>query len=84
MTILDEKEWSRLKQAMARREVVKIERNYVQLNASVSFFTREVTFPWPVDMILTVRVKFQGGIWHQHFESVEAAREAIKKWDGWL
>ena len=83
MTILDEKEWSRLKRAMTRREIVKIEREYVPLNASVSFFTREVTFPWPVDMILTVRVKFQGGVWHQHFESAEQAKRTLDAWNGY-
>lgn len=84
MTLLTENDWKAVRSALNARKDIEIDRTYVPTNTRVVVNVRMVSEPWAVAAVVKVTGYFQGGTWHQYFESVEAAREAIKKWDGWL
>lgn len=83
MTILDEKDWNRVQSALERMESIEIERAYQPLNVRVVVTTSPADKPWTVAMVVTVRGYFRGGEWHQHCESVQQAKRALKEWNGW-
>ena len=84
MILLTENDWKAVRTALNARKDIEIDRTYAPTNTRVVVSVKKVDEPWAVDAVVKVTGYFRGGVWHQHFESVEAAREAIKKWDGWL
>ena len=84
MNLLTENDWKAIRNAMRARKDIEIDRTYAPTNTRVVVTVKEVDPPWTVAAVVKVTGYFRGGTWHQFFESVEAAKEAIKKWDGWL
>ena len=84
MTLLTENDWKAVRSALNARKDIEIDRTYAPTNTRVVVSVKKVGEPWIVSAVVKVTGYFRGGVWHQYFESVEAARAAIKKWDGWL
>ena len=84
MTLLTENDWKAVRSALNARKDIEIDRTYAPTSTRVVVSVKKVTKPWTVPAVVKVTGYFRGGVWHQHFESVEAAKGAIKKWDGWL
>jgi hypothetical protein len=84
MTLLTENDWKAVRNALHVRKDIEIDCTYAPTNARVVVSVTKVDAPWSVPAVVKVIGYFRGGVWHQYFESVEAAKEAIKQWDGWL
>lgn len=83
MTVLTENDWKRLSRAMREMESIEMERIYAPLGLRVIAYTSPATGPSPVAMLVTIKGYFRGGEWHQHCESVEQAKEVLRRWNGW-
>lgn len=83
MTILTENDWKAVQNALQRMEHIELERTLVPKNVRVVVTTEPVDKPWNVAMIVTVKAWHRCGNWFQHFESVEAARRALRDWNGY-
>ena len=84
MKMLTENDWKAVRNALNARKDIEIDRTYAPTNIRVVVNVKKVDKPWPVAAVVKVTGYFRGGVWHQHFESVGAAREAVEQWDGWL
>jgi hypothetical protein len=82
MTILTENDWKAVRNALHARKDIEIDRTHVPTNTRVVVSVKKVSEPWTVAAVVKVIGYFRGGVWHQYFESVEAAKGAIKQWDG--
>ena len=47
---------------------------------SVQAATARVKKAWPVAMVVSLRVRYPGGVQRQYFESINAARRAAERW----
>lgn len=84
MTVLTENDWKAVSNALSKMQHIEIDRTYLPTKTRVVVTVEPVDKPWTVAAVVKVVGYFRGGLWHQHFESVEAARKAVKEWNGWL
>ena len=77
MNLLSANDFDALKKAMLRGEEICLERGLGDF--SVTAKTCPVAYPWPVSMVVQIQVKKGDYSWSQNFETIEAAREGLKK-----
>lgn len=77
MTILSVNDYRQLSSALSRMEEVTLSRSY--RGVTVTAQTMQVSKPWPVAMIVQIRVARPGVEWRQSFESVEEVKKAIDR-----
>lgn len=78
MVILTDNDWSRLSRAL--REMREDKLSVTLGDTTVEVWTTNVKRGWPVAMLVGFRVEAGHMVQRQYFESVEAARAAVKKW----
>ncbi len=75
MSLLSTKDYNILASALRRGEEIVVERTMG--TTSVTAKTFRVAYPWPVPMIVQIRVEKDGLFWVQNFTSVEEARRNV-------
>ena len=75
MGLLSTKDYNILASALRRGEEIVVERTLG--TTAVTAKTFRVAYPWPVPMIVQVRVTKDGFFWLQNFTSVEEARRNV-------
>ena len=75
---LSDNDWSRLSRAL--REMREDKLSVTLGKIKVEAWTTNVKRGWPVAMLVGLRVEAGHMLQRQYFESVEAARAAVKKW----
>ena len=83
MTVLTEKDWTAVRNALTAHKSIELDRTYEPTNTRVVVTIMPVSPPWAVEAVIKVTGYFRGGWWRQYFETVGEAKEAIKQWNGW-
>ena len=76
--LLTDNDWARLSRAL--REMREDKLSVTLGKVTVEAWTTNVKRGWPVAMLVGLRVDSGHMVHRQYFESVEAARAAVKKW----
>ena len=77
MNLLSANDFDALQRALRRGDELRIVRQLRDLEVTVQ--TCPVTYPWTVSMIIQVQVKRGQYSWTQNFETVEEAKQGLKK-----
>ena len=84
MTILTENDWNAVSNALRNLQYIELDRTFLPTGTRIVVTVEPAKKPWTVAAVVKVVGYFRGGLWHQYFESVEAAKRAVLKWNGWL
>ena len=77
--LISEIDWLRLRAALRHMDEISLERTLGRV--SVQAATARVKKAWPVSMVVSLRVEYPGGSQRQYFESINAARQAVERWE---
>lgn len=79
MNLLSDNDWKQLSEAMRRLEPTSLTRALG--NMEVTAETSRAPNPWPVAMLVGVKVERNGRVeQRQWFESVEQAKREVRRW----
>ena len=77
MNLLSANDFDALRRAMYRGDEIRIVRQLRDLEVIAQ--TCPVTYPWTVSMVIQIQVKKGQYSWIQSFESIEEAKEGLRK-----
>lgn len=77
MSLLSSNDFDALRRAMYRGDEICMVRQLRDLEVTAK--TCPVTYPWTVSMVIQIQVKKGQYSWIQNFETVEEAKQGLKK-----
>lgn len=79
MSLISDKDWNQLSNALRRLESLSLTRTIGSLEITAE--TSRAPNPWPVAMLVGVTVRRNGRVeQRQWFESVEQAKREVRRW----
>ena len=77
MSLLSANDFDALRRALYRRDEICMVRRMGDLEVTAK--TCPVTYPWTVAMVIQIQVQKGQYSWIQNFETIEAAKEGLRK-----